>query len=111
MNDILGGGKSLCYQLPATLQPTYRRGTTIVFSPLISLIQDQCAQLDALDIAAGALNSATTPAQYSQIMADCNSGILALLYVTPEKLGQSPAFMGLLERMNDKGTPLSNFDF
>jgi bloom syndrome protein len=102
INTIIGGGKSLCYQLPASLT-SYRRGTTVVFSPLISLIQDQCAQLSALDIPNGALNAATTPDEYKAITQDCRNGVLSLLYITPEKLGQSAAFMTLLENMHSKG--------
>src|ERR1700740_2481526 len=58
-----GGGKSLCYQLPAVLNPT----TAVVISPLIALMQDQVAQLLQMGISAACLNAATSPAERSHI--------------------------------------------
>ncbi|WP_189405468.1 DNA helicase RecQ [Alteromonas halophila] len=80
-----GGGKSLCYQIPAML----RRGTGIVVSPLISLMQDQVEQLTALGIHAAYLNSSLEPQQQQHTLEKLTSGKLDLLYVSPERLLQS----------------------
>jgi bloom syndrome protein len=94
-----GGGKSLCYQLPALVQD----GLTVVFSPLVSLIQDQCDQLAALDLAAGALTGSTDPETYKAVMRDAHQNILRLLYITPEKLAKSSSFWNFLTSLNAKG--------
>jgi len=77
-----GGGKSLCYQLPALLF----EGLTVVVSPLISLMQDQVAQLQQLGVAAVYLNSSLTPELYQQNSARVARGEIKLLYVAPETL-------------------------
>ncbi|WP_336778605.1 ATP-dependent DNA helicase RecQ [Pantoea sp. USHLN256] len=77
-----GGGKSLCYQIPALV----REGLTLVVSPLISLMKDQVDQLLANGVAAACLNSTQTREQQQQVFADCRSGKLKLLYVAPERL-------------------------
>lgn len=77
-----GGGKSICYQLPALLC----EGTAVVVSPLISLMKDQVETLRANDIAAGALNSSNDETENANLRRACIEGKLKLLYVSPEKL-------------------------
>jgi len=77
-----GGGKSLCYQIPALVQ----EGLTLVVSPLISLMKDQVDQLLANGVAAACLNSTMTREQQQQVMADCRTGRVRLLYIAPERL-------------------------
>ena len=76
-----GGGKSLCYQLPALLLP----GVTLVVSPLIALMKDQIDGLTARGIAARRLDSTLTAAAYREVMHHVRSGKLQLLYVAPER--------------------------
>ena len=77
-----GGGKSICYQLPALLS----EGTTVVVSPLISLMKDQVETLQANGIAAGALNSSNDETENANLRRACIEGKLKLLYISPEKL-------------------------
>ena len=77
-----GGGKSLCYQLPALL----RGGLTVVVSPLIALMRDQVAQLRGYGVAAAALNSQTDPEDRRETLAAMRAGTLRLLYLSPERL-------------------------
>jgi ATP-dependent DNA helicase RecQ len=77
-----GGGKSICFQLPAVL----RGGLTLVVSPLISLMQDQVGALQARGIAAEYLSSTQTPATRDAVRERLVSGNLTLLYVAPERL-------------------------
>ncbi len=80
-----GGGKSLCYQIPAIL----RDGTGLVISPLIALMQDQIAALHELGIEAGCLNSAQPREEQDDVIARLRAGTLQLLYIAPERLATS----------------------
>jgi len=86
-----GGGKSLCYQVPALVRP----GTGIVVSPLIALMHDQVQALRQLGVRAAALNSALPPGEARQVERDLAAGDLDLLYVAPERL-LTDSFLNLL---------------
>ena len=88
-----GGGKSLCYQIPALV----RKGTAIVVSPLIALMQDQVNALRQLDIKAAFLNSTLDQQRSSQTEQDLLSGRIDLLYVAPERL-LTNRFLQLLDQ-------------
>ena len=94
-----GGGKSLCYQLPALL----RAGTAIVVSPLIALMQDQVEALRQLGVRAAFLNSSLDAGAAAQVERELLDSQLDLLYVAPERL-LTPRFLSLLER-----TPVALF--
>ncbi len=94
-----GGGKSLCYQLPALASGK----TTIVVSPLIALMQDQAAQLAQMGIPAAVLNSMMAGHEQSQIMRRARAGDFRLLYLSPERLAREDT-LGWL-----KGIPLGFF--
>jgi len=80
-----GGGKSLCYQLPAAL---LQEKTVIVISPLIALMQDQMAQLTQMGISAAVLNSSLTSSEQFRITRDAMEGKYRLLYLSPERLAR-----------------------
>ena len=88
-----GGGKSLCYQLPALL----REGTGIVVSPLIALMQDQVEALRQLGVRAAFLNSSLEAGEAAAVERSLLAGELDLLYVAPERL-LTPRFLSLLDR-------------
>ncbi len=90
-----GGGKSLCYQLPAILGD----GTVLVVSPLIALMQDQVSALEQLGVDAAYLNSTLTAVQQRQVIERLESGRLQLLYVAPERLMQAST-LDLLKTCN-----------
>src|ERR1700680_1197741 len=95
-----GGGKSLCYQLPAAM--TEGR-TAIVVSPLIALMQDQTAQLEQMGVAAAVLNSSQNTAEQSAILCNAKAGKYRLLYLSPERLARVDALTWL------RDTPISYF--
>src|SRR6202046_5021379 len=86
-----GGGKSLCYQLPAVVS----EGTAVVISPLIALMQDQATQLAQMGIPAGVLNSTMNEAEQNRVMSKARAGAYRLLYVSPERVarGDTMAWM------------------
>ena len=87
-----GGGKSMCYQIPALC----RDGVGVVVSPLIALMHDQVAALRQLGIRAAALNSSLTDQERMSVRADLRAGRLDLIYVAPERL-MLPSFMEFLD--------------
>jgi len=95
-----GGGKSLCYQLPAAMSPDK---TVIVISPLIALMEDQVTQLGQMGISAALLNSSISPVQQSRVIDKARAGGYRLLYLSPERLAR--------EDTNDwlKGVPVLFF--
>jgi len=90
-----GGGKSLCFQLPALM----RDGVTVVISPLIALMRDQVRGLREAGIEAGALTSGNTQEETDQVWEALEDGRLKLLYIAPERLSAGSA-LGMLRRIN-----------
>ena len=90
-----GGGKSLCYQIPALV----RDGVGLVISPLIALMHDQVRALQELGISAAFLNSSMTAAEQREVIEQLRSGQLKLLYIAPERLVQ-PATQALLGELS-----------
>jgi ATP-dependent DNA helicase RecQ len=93
-----GGGKSLCYQLPAVVL----QGCAIVVSPLIALMQDQVRALSTLGVAANFLNSSQSRDEQTRVEHALAQGELKLLYVAPERL-TTPYFLSLLDTLHAKG--------
>ena len=89
-----GGGKSLCYQLPAVASGR----TVIVVSPLIALMQDQVAQLGDMGIPAAVLNSSRPPEEQRAVMRAAEQGAFRLLYLSPERLARADT-IGWLQRV------------
>src|SRR6476659_6624546 len=80
-----GGGKSLCYQLPALVSEK----TAVVISPLIALMQDQASQLAQMGIPSAVLNSPLAGAKQSVVMREAECGQYRLLYLSPERLARA----------------------
>ena len=89
-----GGGKSLCFQLPALLRP----GVTVVISPLSALMRDQVRALQAAGVSAGALTSGNSPEETTAVWDALEAGTLKLLYVAPERLAAGSS-LGMLRRI------------
>jgi ATP-dependent DNA helicase RecQ len=94
-----GGGKSLCYQLPALISGR----TAIVISPLIALMQDQAAQLAQMGIPAAVLNSSLSSEEQNRVMQQAREGAYRLLYLSPERLARGDT-VGWLQ-----GVPIAFF--
>ncbi|TDU30886.1 ATP-dependent DNA helicase RecQ [Panacagrimonas perspica] len=90
-----GGGKSLCFQLPALLRP----GLMIVVSPLIALMQDQVRQLRVMGIPAGFLNSSLSARESAEVLSAAAAGTYRLLYLAPERLLMPDFLNGPLARL------------
>ena len=90
-----GGGKSLCYQLPAM----HFEGLTLVVSPLISLMKDQVDALRANNIPAAFINSSLSPSEIERLQRQAQGGVLKILYAAPERLSQ-PDFQRFLATLN-----------
>jgi len=100
-----GGGKSLCYQIPALLRP----GVGIVVSPLIALMQDQVDALTQLGVRAAFLNSSLDAAAAREVQGRLLCGELDLLYVAPERL-LMPGFLALLDQVHASASPSQGED-
>ncbi|KAE8155907.1 hypothetical protein BDV40DRAFT_282593 [Aspergillus tamarii] len=101
-----GGGKSLCYQLPALVTTGFTKGTTVVISPLLSLMEDQVLHLGQLGIRAFMLNSETEPNARKRILSSLSAAQTAeesveLLYITPEMISRSQSLIRILERLHE----------
>ena len=97
-----GGGKSLCYQIPAIVRQQQGHGVAIVVSPLIALMHDQVGALHEAGVEAAYLNSSLDYVQAQEVEWQLQCGKLSLLYVAPERL-VTPRFLGLLDDLYAQG--------
>jgi ATP-dependent DNA helicase RecQ len=97
-----GGGKSLCYQVPAIARHRAGRGVTLVVSPLIALMQDQVSALEEAGVHAAFLNSTLSADEAARVEAELTSGRLVLLYAAPERVTM-PRFLGQLASLYQRG--------
>ncbi|MEK8051694.1 DNA helicase RecQ [Ideonella sp. DXS22W] len=97
-----GGGKSLCYQVPAIARHRAGHGVTLVVSPLIALMQDQVGALDELGVSAAFLNSTLDGDEARRIERDLLAGRLVLLYAAPERI-LTPRFLAMLDSLHERG--------
>ncbi|MBK1689974.1 DNA helicase RecQ [Rubrivivax gelatinosus] len=96
-----GGGKSLCYQVPAILRHRAGQGVTVVVSPLIALMHDQVGALDEVGVPAAFLNSTLDGDEARRIERDLLAGRLVLLYAAPERI-LTPRFLAMLESLAER---------
>lgn len=97
-----GGGKSLCYQLPALVNGGKTRGLSVVISPLISLMKDQTEALMAKNISCAMFNSSQSAEERKQSLSALSSGDIALLYVSPEMFQQSNIMQNTLHKLHEQ---------
>jgi ATP-dependent DNA helicase RecQ len=97
-----GGGKSLCYQVPAIARHRAGQGVTVVVSPLIALMHDQVGALDEAGVSASFLNSSLTSQEAQHIEREMRSGRLVMLYAAPERL-TTPRFLAQLDSLYERG--------
>ena len=97
-----GGGKSLCYQIPAIARHRTGRGVTVVVSPLIALMHDQVGALEEAGVHAAFLNSTLEFPEVQRIEREMMSGRLVLLYVAPERL-TTPRMLAQLDSLYERG--------
>jgi ATP-dependent DNA helicase RecQ len=97
-----GGGKSLCYQVPAIARQRAGRGVTLVVSPLIALMQDQVGALEELGVSAAFLNSTLEGDAARRIERELLAGRLTLLYAAPERI-LTPRFLAMLDSLHERG--------
>ena len=97
-----GGGKSLCYQVPAIVRQQQGRGVTIVVSPLIALMHDQVGALHEAGVSAAFLNSTLSFEETQDVELRLQTGDITLLYAAPERLN-TPRFLGLLDSLYQGG--------
>ena len=97
-----GGGKSLCYQVPAIALHRSGRGVTVVVSPLIALMHDQVGALEEAGVPAAFLNSTLTVEETQRVERELMGGRLALLYVAPERL-TTPRMLAQLDALRERG--------
>ena len=97
-----GGGKSLCYQVPAIARHRAGQGVTLVVSPLIALMHDQVGALDEAGVKSAFLNSTLEGDEARRVERDLMAGTLVLLYAAPERI-LTPRFLAMLDSLHERG--------